>query len=277
MDISWIQSVLYGIISGLTEFVPVSSQAHQLILRSLFGFADIDHLLNLFAHMGMLIALLLSTGSYIKNSFNEYRFSKTSRRRRKRDVNLQAVCDINFVKNACVPALLSFLFYAKTQQWANKVPIVSLFLLANGIVLLIPMYLSKGNKDSRNMSTMDAVLFGISSALSVLPGVSRIGAGCSFAIARGSDPHHAYKWGLLLSAPILIVLIVFDFVSLFAVGIAGTGALYIIKCILCGVFSYIGATLAIVLLKSMTLRNDISVFSYYSIGAALFAFILYLY
>lgn len=277
MNMSWLQAALYGIVSGLTEFLPVSSQAHQLILRSLFGADDVDYLLNFFAHAGMLAGLLLSTGSYIKNAANEYRFSKSSRRRRKREVNLQAVCDINFVKTACIPMLLSFLLYAKTQKWQNTVPLVSLFLLLNGIVLLVPMYLSRGNKDSRNMSTVDGALFGVLSALSVLPGVSRVGTGCSFATARGAEPQHAYKWSLLLSIPVLIVLTCFDLVSLFTVGMAGAGALYVIKCILCGACAYVGAGLAILLMKTLTVRNNLSLFSYYSIGAALFAFILYLY
>lgn len=277
MDINWIQAVLYGIISGLSEFVPVSSQAHQLILRSLFGIHDVDHLMNLFAHLGMLTALGVTTGSYIKRSLHEHSFSKTSRRRRKRQVNPQAVCDVNFISTACIPMLLSFLLYSKTQQWENKVPIVSIFLLVNGIILLIPMYLAKGNKDSRHMSSFDAVLFGVASALSAFPGISRIGIGSSFAIARGADPNYAYKWSLFLSAPVLFVLICFDLASLFAVGLAGAGAVYILKCILCGVFSHIGASLAITLLKAITLRNGISGLSYYSFGAALFAFILYLY
>ena len=127
------------------------------------------------------------------------------------------------------------------------------------------------------MSTVDGALFGVLSALSVLPGVSRVGTGCSFATARGAEPQHAYKWSLLLSIPVLIVLTCFDLVSLFTVGMAGAGALYVIKCILCGACAYVGAGLAILLMKTLTVRNNLSLFSYYSIGAALFAFILYLY
>ena len=277
MDIGWIEAVIYGIVSGLTEYVPVSSQAHQLILRSLFGFTESNPFLNLFSHVGMLTGLLITSGGFIRRLFNEYRYSKSYRRRRKREVNLQAVFDINFVKAACIPMLIALVAYTRTMRWEDKIPIVALFLLLNGIILLVPMYLARGNKDSRNMSALDAVLFGIGASISVLPGVSRIGAGCSVAILRGADPYHAYKWGLILSIPVLIVLICFDIVSVFGIGLAGVGLTFVLKCILCGIFSHIASSLAITLMKSLTVRSGISGFSYYCWGAALFAFVIYLY
>ena len=277
MDISWIEAVFYGIVSGLTEYMPVSSQAHQLVLRSLFGFTEGNPLLDMFAHLGMFTGLMMTSGGFIRRLLNEYRYSKSYRRRRKREISLQAVHDISFVKAASIPMLLAFVAYSKTMQWENKVPVVSLCLLLNGIVLLIPVYFSRGNKDSRNMSALDAVLFGIGSAMSVMPGVSRIGAGSSVAILRGADPQHAYKWSLILSIPVLLVLLCFDVFSLFSIGLSGIGINFVLKCILCGIFSHLASGIAITLMKSLTFRSGISGFSYYCWGAALFAFVIYLY
>lgn len=277
MDINWIESLLYGIISGLSEFLPVSTQAHQMILLNLFGCAENNGLLNLFVHLGMFAALIVTSGGYIRRLYKEYQLSRTTRRRRKRELNMQAVFDISFVKTACVPVLLSFLFYTKTMQWGNTVPIVVSFMLLNGLILFIPMYLARGNKDSRNMSSLDGTLFGVFSALAVFPGVSRIGAGCSIGIARGAASQHAYKWSLILSVPALIILLCFDVYSIIAVGLGGIEILFVLKCFISGIFSYLGAGLAITLMKSLTLRSGLSGFAYYSWGAALFAFILYLY
>ena len=106
------------------------------------------------------------------------------------------------------------------------------------------------------MSAFDGILFGIGSALSVFPGVSRIGGGFCAAIMRGADPQHAYKWTLILSVPTLFVLSCFD---------------------LFFVFTYLSAVVAITFMKTLTSRAGLAAFSYYSWGAALFAFILYLY
>ena len=277
MDINWIEALVYGMISGLTEFLPISSHAHQMILLNLFGCTQANGVLNLFVHIGMFAALMVTSGGYIRRLYREYQLSKSTRRRRRRELNMESVFDINFVKMACVPVLISFIFYWKTIQWGDTVPVVALFMLLNGIILLIPTYLPRGNKDSRNMSSLDGVLFGVGSALSVLPGVSRIGAGSSVAIARGADPQNAYKWSLILSVAVLPVLLCFDLYSIFAVGLEGIQFVFVLKGLMSGLLSYIGASLGIALMKVLTVRSGLSGFSYYSWGAALFAFILYLY
>ena len=277
MEISWIQAIIYGFISGITEFVPVSSQAHQLIMRNLFGMSEVNYALNLFVHLGMLTGLLFTSGNYIIRTYNEYRISHSNRRRRRREVNLQAVYDMKVAKMAVLPVVLSVVVYSFTIKWENSTPIVAAFLLLNSILLYIPMYLSRGNKDSRNMSGLDSLLVGFGSGLSALPGISRIGAGCSVAIMRGAEPQHAYLWSLLLSVPALTLLLGFDIFSVFNSSIIGTGFRFVLKCLLSGICAHLGASLSIGLLRSMTVRSGISIFSYYSLGAALFAFILYLY
>lgn len=277
VEINWIEALFYGIISGLTEFLPVSAQAHQMIVLNLFGCGQSSGILELFVHLGMVTALITTTGAYIKRLYAEYQLSKSKRRRRKRELNLQSVFDIAFVRTACLLIIIGFLFYGKTMQWRNTIPIVASFMLLNGLILFIPMYLARGNKDSRSMTGLDALLFGFGSALSVFPGVSRIGAGCSISIARGADPQHAYKWSLILSLPVLLLLLGFDVYSIFALDSGSFEFVFVLKCILSGVCSYFGASLAITLMKSLTAHSGMSGFSYYSLGAALFAFILYLY
>ena len=277
MDLNWFEVLLYGIVSGITEFLPVSSQAHQMILLNLFGCTDPNSLLNLFVHIGMFAGLAVTSGAYVKRLYIEYQLSKRSRRRRKRELNMQSVFDIHLVKMACIPVLIRFLFYGSTSTWGNSVPIVTAFMLLNGVILFIPMYLARANKDSRSMSSLDGVLFGLGSALSIFPGVSRIGGGFSLAVSRGADPQHAYKWSLILSVPVLLVLCCFDVYLTFTTEMGQIDFIFILKCILSGVCAYFSATLAITFMKTLTTRTGLAGFSYYSLGAALFAFILYLY
>ncbi len=277
MELNWLEALLYGFVSGITEFLPVSAQAHQMILLNLFGCTESNALLNLFVHIGMFGALAVTSGGYIKKLYKEYQLSKSTRRRRKRELNMQSVFDIRLVRMACIPIFIGYIFYSKTLQWGNSVPIVALFMVLNGIILLIPMYLARGNKDSRNMSSLDGILFGLGSALSVFHGVSRIGAGVSLAVSRGADPQHAYKWSLILSVPVLLILSCFDVFLIFTVGAGQADLMFVLKCLLCGVCAYFSATVAITFMKTLTTRTGLSGFSYYSWGAALFAFILYLY
>ena len=277
VELNLLEALIYGLVSGITEFLPVSAQAHQVILLNLFGCTETNGLLNLFVHIGMFIALMVTSGSYIKRMYREYQFSKSTRRRRKREVNTQSVFDIHLVKMACIPVIIGFIFYNKTLQWGNSIPLIAIFMLLNGVILFIPMYLARGNKDSRNMSLLDSILFGLGSALSVFHGVSRIGAGVSLAVSRGADPQHAYKWSLILSVPVLLILSCFDLFLIFTVGIGQVDLMFVFKCILCGMCAYFSATVTITFMKTLTTRTGLAGFSYYSWGAALFAFILYLY
>ena len=60
MEISWIESVIYGFIAGLTEILPVSSHAHQNIMQSLFGLTDGLAFLRFSASVGAFVAFLFS-------------------------------------------------------------------------------------------------------------------------------------------------------------------------------------------------------------------------
>ena len=57
----FLESLFYGFVSGLAEFLPISSSAHQSIINTLFGASYIDPVRNLFVHIAILIALYLGT------------------------------------------------------------------------------------------------------------------------------------------------------------------------------------------------------------------------
>lgn len=277
MELNLIESVFYGAVSGFTEFLPVSSLAHQKLLLSLLGQEGPTALVNLFVHIGLLIAVLGSYGGYFKRISVEYQYLKKSPRRRKREPNMQEALDFGFVRAAVIPLALSFLFYPKVSVWGEDTPLLVLFMILNGLLLYIPVMMARGNKDSRNMSALDGVLFGIAGAMGVLPGVSRVGASASIAIARGADPVEGYKWGMLLSIPALAVTLLVDVYSLFLTGIGGVGFVQVVMYLLSGCVAFFSGSIAISLMKTLVANKGINGFSFYCWGAALFVFILYLY
>lgn len=277
LDISWIESFFFGIISGLTEILPVSSQAHQSIMLNLFGVTQPHGLLGLSVSAGALAAVLASTASTFKRIRREFALSRSKRRGKKKSVNLQSVFDWNFFKTACIPIFISLFVYGQIRSWRELMPVVSLMLVLNGFILHLPMYLSKGNKDSRSMSGLDGLLFGISSALGLLPGISRIGAGASSAAARGADTQQAFKWSLLLSVPALAGLLLVEGASVLSAGLSGTETVFFLKCVFTAAMSCLGTNIGIRIMKAVSVRTGFEAFSYYSWGAALFSFILYLY
>lgn len=276
MNMNWLESILYGFLSGLSEFMPVSSQAHQTILLYLFGETDDPALLRLFVRVGILAALLYASRALLKRLQRELQLKKVPKRRRRRQPDPQYIADISFVKTACVPLVIGFAVCYFLPDWNHRLELIALFLALNGIILHLPLYMNRGNKDSRSMSALDGTLFGFGAALSVLPGVSRVGAASSFAVARGADMQQAYKWSLLISIPAIAGWMCFDLYTLFITGFGDLGFLFLMKCLVSGLFAFAGASTAIASMKFITVRLGLSAFSYYSWGAALFAFILYL-
>lgn len=277
MDMNWLEGIVYAFVSGFAQFMPVSAQAHEQILLRLFGADKAHSLMQLFVHIGALAALILSSKNQLNRIIRENSLKKIPKRRRKRQPDPQTILDLSFVKTACIPLLLGYLLYFKTAQWENKLPLSAVFLVLNGLVLHIPMYLSMGNKDSRSMSRLDALLFGIGGITGILPGMSRVGVTTSIAITRGADTQQAYKWSLLLSLPALAAWILFDVISLFAASFTGMGFLFVLQCILSAGAAYLGTASAIYFMRFITVKAGLYNFSYYCWGAALFAFILYLY
>lgn len=276
MNISMIESLIYGLVCGFAEFLPISSTAHRNILNCLFGVDHEEPLMAMFLHIGALLALLVSSRSLLQRLQRELEVKRIARRRSRRQPDEMAVLDMALVKTACIVMLIGFAFSFQASAWNGNLPMIAIFLILNGIVLHLPLYLPKGNKDARTMSRLDAVLLGIGSALTVIPGVSRVGITTSFGIARGATPQNAYKWGLLISIPALAAIIVLDLVSVVTAGLGELDFSFILQCIMCGCTAYIGATGGISAMKMIVHRSGIENFSYYCWGAALFTFILYM-
>ena len=276
MNITMIQSILYGLVCGFAEFLPVSSQAHRSILNCLFGVNQEEPLMVMFLHIGALLALIISSMSLLQRLQREMEIKRLARRRSRRQPDELALLDMSIVKTACTVLLIGFVFYFEAAALHGNLPMVAIFLVVNGLILHVPLYLPKGNKDARTMSRLDAVLLGLGSALAMLPGVSRVGVSTSVGISRGATPQNAYKWALLISIPALVVHIVLDLVSVVSAGLGQLDFSFILQCIMCGCAAYIGAIGAISLMKMIVYRSGIENFSYYCWGAALFTFILYM-
>ena len=276
MNISLFESILYGLICGFAEFLPVSSTAHRNILNSLFGVDQEDPLLVMFLHIGALAALLVSSRTLLQRFQKELKIKRIARRRSRRQPDELAILDMSFVKTACIVMLLGFVFYFRAAAWNGNLPMIAIFLVINGIILHIPLYLPKGNKDARSMSRLDAIVVGIGNALTVVPGLSRTGISTSCSIARGASPQNAYKWSLLLGVPALAMLIMMDLIGVVTAGLGQMDFSFILQCIMCGCAAYLGATGGISLVKTVVHRSGIENFSYYCWGAALFTFILYM-
>lgn len=271
---NWLEGFIYGLLSGFTEILPVSSQAHQNILMHLFGMKQSDPVANLIVHIAVLLALLIGCRGMLFRLRREQKNMQRGRRRHSADI--RSSYDLRLLRTAVVPTMLFMLLLIVTRNWKDNSLLIALFSVLNGLIIFLAERFPHGNKDSRHVSILDAIIFGTVGALSVLPGVSRIGTSQAYATVRGVDRQQSHSWAMILSIPALFMLCIFDIVGI-AGGIGGAQSFSLIAgYILAGIGAFVGAYLCIFSIRTVINRINMAGFAYYSWGVALFIFVLYL-
>lgn len=271
---NWLQSLLYGVISGFAEFLPISAEAHRGSLRFLMGVPE-NPLLELSVHLGALLALLLSCWPQLSKLQRERRIAAMPPRRRKRQPDQGSLKDLRFLKTAAMPMLVGFILLLWTNGVVDQLWLTALFFAVNGVLLYLPPYFIGGNKDAQSVSGLDAVLVGLSAVFGVIPGISRLTGITTAGLLRRCDRRYILDIGLLLSIPALMVLVLLDVIGLFTVGTAASGGL-VVSCLLSALTAFLSAYMGITFIRFLSVKAGFSGFAYYSWGAALFTFILYL-
>lgn len=276
MDMNWFQSILYGFISGLADILPVSGQAHRLILTNLFGETAEPALLRLLVHIGTLAGLYYGCQNHIIRIIRAIKLSRIPKRRRKRPLDTQTLMDFEVVKMMVIPMIPGLIFANRAAELGSKLIFIAVFLFLNGLILYIPRYLPGSNKDSRGMSRVESLLMGLGAAASVLPGISCLGTVASVATVCGAEKNYAANMSLLACLAMTAGLVVTDFIALFAVGLGGISFLMVLNYLLAGLAAFGGILLGIRLLRIIVDNMGIGVCTYYCWGASLFSFILFL-
>ncbi len=273
---SFLENMMYSLVSGLAEFLPISSQAHEVLLLKLLGIDNAPPLARFLNHLAMAMALYTCCRDSLRSLYKELELSQRPRRRRSREPIRRSIYDIALIRSAFFPLAVGFFCYPYTSRILDDPQWVALFMGINGILLLLPPYIRSGNKDSLSMTPMDGTLLGVAAGLGVIPGISRIAAFTAAGSIRGADRQHTLHWALLLTVPALAFILGFDIRDLILQGIGCDGFGGMISCLAGAGFAYLGATFAIQIMRFLSVNTGYSGFSYYCWGAALFTFVLYL-
>lgn len=204
------QAIILGIVQGLTEFLPISSSAHLVIVPWLFGWTDpaIDGLtFDVALHLGTLVAIL----AYFWRDWIRLIaawFASVAQRKIGDDLDRRMAW---YIVLACIPGgIAGFVFEDKVQTSFHIAPIPQASMLAMAVVIALLgglLWLADARAErGRTMGSMkakDAGLIGLAQALAIFPGVSRSGATITAGLALGLERPAAAKFSFLLSAPII--------------------------------------------------------------------------
>lgn len=271
----WLVYIFYGFISGLGQVLPVSAGAHDFFLELMTNFRTEQPLLQLSVHFASLLALGLFFRHRIAHIYREMRIASMAPRTRKRQPDIVAVLDGRVLLAMLIPAAVGLLLTRWVTGRTASLPLVSLMLLLSGIMLYFPHFLQGANRDSRLLSRLEAVSFGICAGLSALPGVSRTGMVLSAGAVRGCERRYALDISMLLMIPLLLLMVAMDMFAL-RTALAAIGLLQVVYALLAAAASFGGTFLAIASMRFLAVNRGYTAFSYYNWGLAVFGFILYL-
>lgn len=183
---SLFEAILLGIVQGITEFFPVSSSGHLILLQKLLGFNNLDNYVffDLICHLGTLLAVLLIFFNEVKLAFSEKKYF------------FQIVL-------GTLPLFPLVLILHPLKALFNKVEFLGYFFLLTAIILYVGERFQRQLSSSRR-SYKDAIGIGCFQALAILPGVSRSGSTISGAKLLGWKTEQAIAFSFLLSIPAIL-------------------------------------------------------------------------
>ena len=267
----WLIAILYGFFTGLGQLLPVSVSAHDYFLACISRFEMNQPLLLLWIHMATFGALFLFYRRRAAHIYRQMRIRGT-----KRQADLGAVLDGQVVRSMLLPAAIGLVFSGWLQRRFGTLPSTVFWLILSGAAIYIPHFLPTGNRDSNHISRLEAMLFGILSALSAIPGLSRIGAIVSFGSLRGCSRAYLMDMVMLMLLPLMLLQILLDLVAVVLSGLAALTALYWLQCALAGIAAFGGACLGIACMRFLSVERGYTAFAYFNWGLGIFGFILYL-
>ena len=274
MEWNGLSGLIYGFFSGLFEFLPVSPQVHEQVIMKLMGLPDGGCGLSLAVHLGALAAVIASYYASISKLAREQKIATQPKRNRKRQPDCVSLMKLRLLRIAAIPMVLSSLIAPWLMQYFGRMWLVAILAVLSGVVVLLPHYMTRANKDARTLSPLDATLIGMSGILGAIPGFSRVGFLTSVASMRGADRQFALEFTYLLMLPTLAALCAGDLGMMIFAGAAATVPFFAAALACAAAFG--AGFVGIRLMRFLAVKVGYESLAYYTWGIAMFSFVLYL-
>jgi len=194
------QSMLLGLLQGLTEFLPVSSSGHLVIVPALLHWPEAGLAMDAMLHLGTLLAVVVFFWGDLWRLLRAA--IKSLRRGSLADPDARVAWGLVI---ATVPAVITGLLLEATFERLFGMPKAAAgFLLGTAFLLTVAEYVGTRVRPITSLSWLDALVIGLAQALAIAPGLSRSGATIAAAMLLGFRREDATRFSFLLSVPITL-------------------------------------------------------------------------
>ena len=207
MDI--LQTVIMGIVQGLSEFLPISSSAHLVFSSNLYkviqGVESVtggseEVFLDIMLHLGTLVSVLIYFRKEICAIIKSLYYGIKTKDYSSHDFKL----GLFIILGTFLTVFVAGMIYKVAEKLVYRPDLVGVILFFTGIILILSEYAEKHIKNKKNITLKSAVIIGIAQGIAALPGFSRSGLTIASALFNGVSRSEAARYSFLLSIPIIL-------------------------------------------------------------------------
>lgn len=204
----YMQSIILGIVQGLTELLPISSSAHLTLIPWIFNWSGLSESFDVALHFGTLLAIgLFFFKDWVELIKGGYKLAV------KKEKSTEGRMFWYIVLATIPGGIIGFLLDHFLENALKAPLIIATALIVMGIILYVVDKNCKSKISYEKMGLKETFLIGLSQALAFIPGVSRSGVTMTTARILKVDRESAAKYSFMLSAPIVLAATIFKFSS----------------------------------------------------------------
>jgi undecaprenyl-diphosphatase len=268
--------MILGLVQGITEFLPVSSSGHLVILQNLLGMSEPQVLFDVMLHVGTLMAILIV---FRKDVIELIRSGIRILATRKLDDQPGERMLAAIVVGSVPTAVIGFLFSKHIERMFASITAAGIGLIITGFVLMATAWREDRTESEKEpldnpVTFIQAVLIGIAQGVAIIPGISRSGATIAGALILGVPRELAARFSFLLAIPAIVGALVLELKD-YSPAAHSVSASPTTGAMLSGTLvAAISGIIALTLLLRIVRRGRISLFAYYCWAVGLMAIII---
>ena len=256
-DMNLGQAIVYGIVQGLTEFLPISSTAHLRIVPALFNWDDPGAPFTAVIQLGTTLAVVLYFWRELIQVGSAWIRGLV-------DKSVRGTLEYRmgwYLILATIPVgIFGVAFSHQIETGARNLWIISITMIVLAFVLLWAERVGTRNREEEDLDVRDALAVGTAQALALIPGASRSGTTITAGLFRGLDRAAAARFSFLLSIPAVVLSGLYEARKIGDDGGAGAGLTGVAL-----IFAFVVGLASIVWLMRWITKHSTYVFIYYRV------------
>lgn len=196
----WLQVVVLAVVQGLTEFLPISSSAHLILVPELTTWEDQGLAFDVALHIGSLAAVII----YFRQEIFRMVSSGLDALQGK-GINEDAKLGVWVVLATLPVCIIGFLGRDLIANYMRSTLIIGISLIGFGLLLGYADWKKRGSRSEYRMGLKDVLIIGFAQALALIPGTSRSGITITAALLVGMSREGAARFSFLLSIPVIVL------------------------------------------------------------------------